>query len=65
MKPGDLIQINFRNPVLRDNSIIGKIGLIIKAVYPSPIGSEIFEVLVDGHTHNFHQSYLELINETR
>jgi hypothetical protein len=47
------------------DAFVGKTGLIVKTVRPSPVEHrEIFEVLVDGHIRNFHQSYLESIDET-
>lgn len=67
MKLGDLVRINYhRNggKWMGTGALAGKVGLIVKTVRPSPIESEIFEVLVDGHIRNFHQSYLESIDET-
>ena len=68
MKPGDLVQINYNilgAKWMGTDEFVGKIGLIVKTVHPSPIESEIFEVLVDGRIRNFHQSYLEHVDETR
>ena len=68
VKPGDLVRISFHRDGgkwMGTDAFVGKTGLIVKTVRPSPIESEIFEVLVDGHIRNFHQCYLESIDETR
>jgi hypothetical protein len=68
MKPGDLVRINYHRDGgkwMGTDAFVGKTGLIVKTVRPSPIESEIFEVLVDGSIRNFHQHYLELVDETR
>jgi len=68
MKPGDLVRINYHRDGgkwMGTDAFVGKTGLIVKTVRPSPIESEIFEVLVAGSIRNFHQHYLELVDETR
>jgi hypothetical protein len=68
VKPGDLVRINYHRDGgkwMGTDAFVGKTGLIVKTVRPSPVEHrEIFEVLVDGHIRNFHQSYLESIDET-